>query len=674
MPLSNLNNQQYNSATTPLGNNLIIASAGTGKTSTIVARIAHLLQTGTHPSQILLLTFTNKAAAQMIQRVSKYFPQEAKEIEAGTFHAVGYRYLKSKNRPISLKQPRELKTLLKSIYDKRVFHHIMAEAKPYLPSYLYDLYSLFRNSSQKGDDFGDFIIAQNQPHEAFVDIYEDIIAEFEQTKSKYGYINFDDLLVETRDSLLLTPTHYQEILVDEYQDTNPLQNSLINAYSKNSLFCVGDYDQSIYAFNGSDINIIANFDKFYKDAKVYTLSKNYRSTAKILSLANRVIQNNPRIYPKELEVVRDGEVIAPRLLGFDELYEQYAQIAYKISMSTTSHDEIAVIFRNNSAADGIEASLREHNIPAKRKGSTSFFDSKEVKVLLDLLSILHNPKDMMSFIHVFEYVKGVGSSIAKDIHEALSNLGDGDILQGLHHPKNILNPFNKRVKNFQLGLFDDFYELGSIGKFKAMGFEEGFLSNPVLKHPKINEEAGEFLYEIYTLYKRLKKIKTPSKMIQAIDESKLFEYIKDNLSTKRSIGKDGQISQEAKDESLKRIDYKSKLLKDLATHYQDLGRFLNAMILGGGEISQSNGVNLLSVHASKGLEFEEVYVVDLMEGRFPNSTLISKGGSLEEERRLFYVATTRAKDKLFLSYASYDRVRKSDYIPSRFLKEAGMVG
>jgi DNA helicase-2/ATP-dependent DNA helicase PcrA len=673
LPLSQLNEDQYSAATTELGHNLIIASAGTGKTSTIVARIAHLLQSGTDASEILLLTFTNKAASEMIERVGRYFPEEAKQIEAGTFHAVSYRYLKSQGRPVSLKQPRELKTLLKSIYDKRQFFHIESENKPYLPAYLYDLYSLFRNSSELDADFGDFIKAQNPAHANYIDIYSDIIAEYEQTKSKYGYINFDDLLVETRNSLLLTPTHYQEILVDEYQDTNPLQNSLINAYSKNSLFCVGDYDQSIYAFNGSDINIIGGFDENYKDAKVYTLRKNYRSTKKILSLANRVIQNNPRIYPKELEVVRDGEAIPPKLLGFDELYDQYAEIAFRISMSTTPHEEIAVIFRNNSAADGIEASLREHNIKAKRKGSTSFFDSREVKVLLDLLSILNNPKDMMSFIHVFEYVKGVGSSIAKDIHEALSNLGGGDILQGLHHPKNILNPFSKRVKNFQLGLFDDFYELGSIGKFKALGFEEEFLSNPVLKHPKINEDAGVFLHEIYLLYKRLKRVKSPYKMLQIIEESKVFAYIKDDLSTKRSVGKDGQVNDDLKEESLGRIDYKAKLLRDLAGHYEELGRFLNAMILGGSEITQSEGVNLLTVHASKGLEFEEVYVVDLMEGRFPNRTLISKGGSLEEERRLFYVAATRAKEKLYLSYAGYDRVRKTDYVPCTFLYEAGMI-
>ena len=674
MPLLNLNDEQYKAATTPLGNNLVIASAGTGKTSTIVARIAYLLQKGVDAKDILLLTFTNKAAMQMIGRVAKYFPQEAKEIEAGTFHAVSYRLLKSFGKSIVLKQPKELKILFKSIYEKRGFHHIESDAKAYRSSYLYDIYSLYLNSSEL--PFGDFLKEKNNEHEPFIDIYEDIILEFEQLKIKYGYVNFDDLLTGLIKELDNHSITYREILVDEYQDTNPLQNSMIKALSTNSLFCVGDYDQSIYAFNGSDISIIGNFSKVYYNAKIFTLTKNYRSTASILSLANRVIQNNERIYPKELEVVRDASNIAPTLLGFDELYTQYSTIAQKIDKSIASGvsiQEIAVIFRNNSAADGIEAGLRELGIKAKRKGGISFFDSAEIKVVLDICTILINPKDMMSFIHIYEYASGIGSAIAKEIYDALSNLGDGNVLQGLFHPKDMPNPFNKKIKNFQLGLFDDFYELGTIGKFRAAGFEENFLANPALKHPKLSIEGGEFLYEFYMLFKKLQKQKKPYTIIESIKNSKLFIYVVEYLSTKRAANKDGTINKEKKATSKQRIEDKVNLLKELSSHYEKMERFVNAMVLGGNELSDKEGVNLLTIHASKGLEFEEVYIVDLMEGRFPNSTLVSKGGSIDEERRLFYVAVTRAKDRLFLSYASYDRVRKSDYIPSQFLKEAGLI-
>ena len=672
MPLSNLNQQQYNAATAQLGHNLVIASAGTGKTSTIVARIAHLLQGGTSPKDILLLTFTNKAAAEMIARVARYFPQAAKEIEAGTFHAVSYRLLKSFGLPITLKQPRELKLLFKSIYEKREFYHIETEAKPYKSSYLYDLYSLYLNSYE--GDFCDYIEERSEEHKPFLDIYDDIIAEFEQLKSKYGYVNFDDLLTNLIKELPKHDIRFKEILVDEYQDTNTLQNTLIKSLNSDSLFCVGDYDQSIYAFNGSDISIIGEFDTVYPNAKVHTLTKNYRSTKSILSLANRVIQNNPRLYPKELEVVRDSSDITPTLLGFNELYEQYTTIAQKISESSREHSEIAVIFRNNSAADGIEASLREHGIKAKRKGGISFFESREIKSMLDLCTLIVNPKDMMAFIHIYEYAKGIGSAIAKDIFEALGTLGGENIIQGLLHPKPIPNPFSKRVKNFQLGLFDDFMELGSMAKYKNAGFEEEFLSNPVLKHPKLTLEGGEFLHEFYLLYKKITHMKKPESIIQAIKDSKVYDEIVDHLSNQRATNKEGNINKDEKEASIERIKAKVDLLKDLSTHYQNIDRFVNAMVLGGSEITQSEGVNLLTVHASKGLEFEEVYVVDLMEGRFPNSTLISKGGSLEEERRLFYVAVTRAKDELYLSYASYDRVRKSDHVPSTFLKEAGLVG
>jgi DNA helicase-2/ATP-dependent DNA helicase PcrA len=674
VPLSRLNEEQYQAATSTYTKNLIIASAGTGKTSTIVGRIAHLLQNNIAPQEILLLTFTNKAAAEMIERVANYFGKGvATKIDAGTFHAVSYRWLKKLNAKVVLKQQRELKTLFRSVFEKRSFHNIVAEVPHYGGNYLYDLYSLYQNTELELD-FEEWI-KQNYPeHELYAMIYADVVEEFEKLKKEFGFLNFNDLLIEFRELAKKTQLNYKEVLVDEYQDTNALQGTIIDAINPPSLFCVGDYDQSIYAFNGADINIIASFTQKYPDAKVYNLSKNYRSTLPILSLANRVIEYNERIYPKKLEVTRNDTNIAPKLLAYEELFDQYHGIASLIQKTLTPHEEIAVIFRNNSTADGIEVALRELSIACKRKGGSSFFDAKEVKAVLDLYTLLINESDMMAFIHLFEYAKGVGSAMAKELYIALKNLGAGSMFYGLYAPdSSIKNPFEKRNINHQLGLFDDFLELGAVGKFAKLGFDAKFMKNAVLKHPKLTKDGAVFLHEFYMLYKELKGIKQPKTIVRKIASSKLFEHIALVLATKRSQLKDGSIDEKLKEEALIKIKRKTMLLEELSQPYKEHERFLNAMILGSNDLTQGEGVNLLSIHASKGLEFREVYVIDLMDGRFPNRKLMSRGGNIDEERRLFYVAVTRAKDILYLSYAKYDKVKKMQFVPSQFLYEASLV-
>jgi len=673
MPLRSLNEEQFEAATAPFGQNLIIASAGTGKTSTIVARIGYLLKKGTNPQDILLLTFTNKAAAEMVERVGRYFDEKiAKKIESGTFHAVSYRLLKKYGNNIILKQPSELKVLLKTIYEKRVFHHIEASIKPYGAPYLYDLFSLYQNK-EPSLSFGKWIEEKNEEHEPFVLIYEDIIEEFKELKEKFGYVDFNDLLIKMKDFLKKERLPFKEILVDEYQDTNRLQGSLIDSFNSDSLFCVGDYDQSIYAFNGADINIIASFKERYKKGNIFVLDKNYRSSKQILSLANKVINHNPRIFPKKLEVTRDGDFESPKLLVYSELFEQYHGIADKIRLSSTPKEEIAVLFRNNSSADGIEASLREIGVKCKRRGGISFFDTKEVKAMLDLYSVVVNPKDMMAFIHILEYAKGIGGAFAKELFDALYLLGEGNIVKGLLSPKDIKNPFKRvKVKNHQLGLFDDFEEFGSVGRFRKFGFEERFYSNPILKHSKFNDDSVKFLYAFYLFIKEAKNLSLPKSIVSSISRSAVFDHILSTLAKKRATLKDGSIDNSIEKEAKDRIKTKAALLYDLSSSYSDSRRFLNAMLLGSKEMSEGEGVNLLSVHASKGLEYKEVYIIDLMDGRFPNRKLISRGGDMEEERRLFYVAVTRAKDLLYLSYASYDRIKKIDYLPSPFLKEAGL--
>lgn len=675
MPLSRLNQEQLDAATAPKGQNLIIASAGTGKTSTIVGRIGHLLTIGIKPEEILLLTFTNKAAAEMVERLAGYFTSDiAHKIEAGTFHAVSYRWLKKFDKKIVLKQPAELKTLFRSVYDKRSFHLFDHETSPYGANYLYDVYSLYQNTEVKRG-FDEWMKEKNAEHSPYIDIYIHICEEFENLKVEYGFVNFNDLLILMREKMKNFQMPYKEVLVDEYQDTNALQGAVVDAMNPPSLFCVGDYDQSIYAFNGADITIIGSFSEKFPNAKVYTLSKNYRSTVPILSLANKVIEYNERIYPKKLEFTREAKAVPPKLLIYEELFEQYSAISQMIRKSYTPSDEIAVIFRNNASADGIEATLREIGLPCKRKGGKSFFDAKEVKAILDIYVLFVNSSDMMAFIHLFEYAKGIGSAAAKELFIALKKLGKGSLFEGLFHPdQSIRNPFEKRQQNHQLGLFDNFIELGSVAKFMSLGFEENFLSNPVLKHPKFSKESAQFLYDFYLLSKSLKRITQPSSMIEKIRASNFYNTIIDQLATRRAQLKDGSTDERLKTEALERIKRKGALLFDLAKPYQAHERYINAMVLGSQDLTKGEGVNLLSVHASKGLEYKEVYVVDLMDGRFPNRKLMNKGGGgIEEERRLFYVAVTRAKDILYLSYAKNDKIKKMDFVPSQFLYEAGLL-
>ncbi len=675
MPLSRLNTEQKSAATAPFGHNLIIASAGTGKTSTIVARIAHLLNLGVNPSSILLLTFTNKAAAEMLERVGAFFDKDiTSQIESGTFHAVSYRLLRKMGKNIVLKQPKDLKILLKSIHDRRRFDEIESSVTPYSSAYLYDLFSLYQNSTVTLS-FSEWLKEDESEHGAFFDIYEDIFSEFKELKNEFGYVDFNDLLILMREELKVNDSlRFEEVLIDEYQDTNTLQGSLIDAFSCKSLFCVGDYDQSIYAFNGANIDIIGSFDKRYPKSNIFTLNKNYRSSDKILSLANRVIEKNPRLYSKKLEVTRDGSFEAPQLLIYNELFDQYHSIASMIKKSKFATDEIAVIFRNNSSADGMEATLRELGIACRRKGGISFFDSAEVKAMLDLVSIVVNPKDMMAFIYLFEYAKGVGSSLSKELFDGLFKLGDGNIYQGLFHPKaDVGGIFKKRTVNTQLGLFDDIVDLGSVSRFYQLGFDELFLSNPVLKHPRLSIDGAKYLNNFYKFLKHTTRIKQPQTLISHLLDSDIFCAIALHLATKRATKKDATVDEKLKYEAYSRIIRKGHILKELASGYASNERFLNALTLGSNEISEGEGVNLLSIHASKGLEFKEVYVIDLMDGRFPNRKLMQKGGSLEEERRLFYVATTRAKDLLYLSYAKCDKIKNIKYIHSPFLVEAGLV-
>ncbi len=665
-----LNPEQLKAAKALKGYNLVIASAGTGKTSTIVGRILYLLDNGIKPEEILLLTFTNKASNEMIARVAKYSKLSSK-IEAGTFHAVAYRYLKEHYPNLSLKQPKELKKLLESIVDTK---NALTDddKKPYTSQHLYTLYSLYTNAL-KQEDFSAWLSSKNPEHTPYAAFYENILDEFENTKKKHNYIDYNDLLLLFKQAMLERPSPYKEVLCDEFQDTNPLQESILDAINPPSLFCVGDYDQSIYAFNGADISIISNFTQKYKNARVFTLTKNYRSSKEILDLANQVIQHNERIYPKNLEVVKSGHFNKPALLNYNDNIAQCQDIAKRIVMRK-NFKEVAVIFRNNASADQLEAALRSHNVPSKRKGSASFFESKEVALALDICALIFNPKDIMAAIHVLSHISDIGSNTAKDIHEALMFLGNGDLKLALTHPNKEAKIYTKKKEITSMGLFEEIFALENSSRFNSV-IDKAFHSHPVLMHPKISPNGAKMLSDFFILYTKA-PTHSPSALIKHILESVFFQTFKTRLLKERSKNKDDSYNEFKKLQAQKRFNEKMDLLSSLAKNYQNLGHFLNGTLIGSNEAMQGEGVNLLSVHASKGLEFKDVYIIDLMEGRFPNHKLMNTGGGIEEERRLFYVAITRAKENLWLSYAKNElreNAKPKEHKPSVFLYEAGLL-
>jgi DNA helicase-2/ATP-dependent DNA helicase PcrA len=661
-----LNHNQLLAAKAPFGHNLIIASAGTGKTSTIVGRIAHLLQSGKEAKEILLLTFTNKASGEMIGRIAKLFGTSiAGGITAGTFHAISYKWLRAIGENIVLKRPSELKTLFKTVYDKHISKEGLLDKRILSAQYVYDYHALWENRADM--DFALWLCEKNGDHKHYAALYGTMFNEFTALKKELGFVGFNDLLIQMRASLqngLKSP--FFEVLVDEYQDTNPLQNSIIEAINPPSLFCVGDYDQSIYAFNGAEIEIIAGFDKRYPDAKVWTLNKNYRSSGQILSLANRVISHNKRIYPKEMEVVKTKAAAHPRVLAFDELFDQYRQIAECISHSHFDRSEIAVLFRNNSSADGIEAMLKERRIATKRKGSGSFFESEEVRTLLNLLTFLVNPRDLLAFIHVLEFAPKIGASSAKELYDAALTLGNGSLVNAFIAPISTVKPiFGKRNGSLFAG--------GATGGKRFDDLPEPFETHPFLMHPQMNGDGAKYLSRLWQLLCDLDVSQPPRRQLEIIIRSSLFDTISSTLARRRASKKEKMPEEYLIDQAKMRILMKAETLKELSKPYQESEKFLNAMVLGSSEMSEGSGVNLLSVHASKGLEFDEVFVIDLMDGRFPNRKLMRQAGNIEEERRLFYVAVTRARESLFLSYALMDRYKNISYAPSQFLYEARLV-
>lgn len=638
--LAGLNPQQRAAVENTNGPVMIVAGAGSGKTRVITYRVAHLIQNGTDPFNILVLTFTNKASKDMRERISKVVGAEARNIWMGTFHSVFAKILRVEADKIGY--PNNF-----TIYDtddsKSVIRAILKELQ--LDDKLYAANFVFnRISSAKNNliSWGEYQ-ANEQIQAEDLQNKRPLIGQIYETYAKRcfraGAMDFDDLLFKTNILLKEHPdvlNKYQQkfryLMVDEYQDTNFSQYTIVRklAAAYQNICVVGDDAQSIYAFRGANIQNILNFERDYPDLKVYKLEQNYRSTQNIVNAASSIIANNKHQLEKKVFSQNDeGERIkVARAFTDNEEGKLVAEaILQERSLKGYQHQDFAILYRTNAQSRAMEEGLRKLNIPYKIYGGTSFYQRKEIKDLLAYFRITFNPKDEEAIKRVINYPKrGIGDTsvdkiiVAADQH----NLSLWDVIE---HPQqyvegrlaNQLNDFATMIKSFQA-------EAKKLDAYDAALF--------------IAQHAG-ILKELYA--------------DDSVEGRSRYENIQELLNGIKEFAEREDIEE-----------------KGLDVFMQDV-----ALLTNDDKESDKNKdtVSLMTIHSAKGLEFKNVFIVGLEENLFPSQMSLTSRTDLEEERRLFYVAITRAEIKLTLTYATsrYRWGTLTNCEPSRFINEINPI-
>jgi len=642
--LKSLNEEQSQAATSTSINNLIVAGAGTGKTSTIVARVVYLLKNGTLPSDILLITFTSKAANEMKERIVKYIQEDiANDILIGTFHSTAINLLKSNGIALNLQSEKSLKAIFTSSY----YRYLSQRDTPedfYAANTLFELYGVYqakRNSRSFHEWFKDTYPSKENQFE-LLDAYDTVFDLHEEATDNEGIVGFNELLMLAKDKASEFKQDFKEVIIDEYQDTSFLQIEYINSLSHEQLFCVGDYDQSIYAFNGADISIIGSFTQDYKNTSVINLYKNYRSSGPILALAQKSILLNERLFEKKLQVMRTGIEVEPVLASYLNADEQYIDIANKIKDSNVKFSEIAVLYRNNASANGIELTLKSLDIDTVRDDNSSFFDIDEVRYTINLLKLLRG-SDRLPLIEILN-----SFSLHSSSHQIVNSL-----LAGYKTTKDAV-----------------MYPKGNY-KFSVSSAMEFNQKHSMCKEIK-NSSVGNLFFEIYQMFTSYSRL-SHEKFIDELFNSPIIQKAMEKFAKDKSFNKDKGFNEFKYKENLENILSWQETLRKTISAFKNIDIFLRSV--GGPKKSDDevDGVRLLSVHGSKGLEFPHVYLIDMNDSTFPNEKLMSNGGGgLEEERRLFYVSNTRAKDFYHISWGEFD-FKKKPAIPSRFLFEIGLI-
>ena len=640
--LDSLNPAQKDAVLQKDGPMIIIAGAGSGKTRVLTYRIAHLMQQGIDPFNILSLTFTNKAAREMKDRIAGVVgASESKNLWMGTFHSVFARILRSEADKLGF--PSNF-----TIYDTQdsvrlitaIIKEMQLDKDRYKPKQILSRISSLKNSLITVNAYfnnADLVEADLHASRPKVgDIYKEYVARC----FKSGAMDFDDLLLRTNEILARFPevlAKYQDrfryIMVDEYQDTNHSQYLIVRALADRfqNICVVGDDSQSIYSFRGANINNILNFQKDYPEVRTFKLEQNYRSTKNIVNAANSVIEKNKTRLDKVVWTSNDeGEQIkVMRTISDGEEGRFVAQSMWENMMNKQlTADAFAILYRTNSQSRALEDALRKKDIKYKIYGGISFYQRKEIKDLLSYLRLLINPNDEEALKRVVNYpARGIGQTTIDKLTIA-ANHYKKSIFEILKHLDKVDLKINAGTKN------------------KLQDFVNMILRLQIESQTKNAFEIADIVVKQVRLIKDLEKDGTPEAVSKVENVQELLNGIKDFITDKIETGEDASLTSFLEDVALA-TDFDSDKKDDTPR------------------------VSMMTIHQSKGLEYPYVYIVGLEENLFPSGMSMNTRSELEEERRLFYVALTRAEHQAYLSYAQtrYRWGKLTDAEPSRFLEE-----
>jgi len=617
---SQLNPEQWEVVRQGDGPVLVLAGAGSGKTRTITYRVASLLDQGVLPQQILLLTFTNKASKEMLGRVKALLNQEPVGLWGGTFHSVANRLLRMYARELgytpsfTILDQEDTHALIKScIKELRV--DTSARRFP-SPSKLAGLLSFVRNSNRS------LVDVLEERYANFVElrsIIERIAETYVQHKKQADAMDFDDLLFNLRQLLSDFPLirgrlseQFRYILVDEYQDTNSVQADIVRFLSEmhGNVLVVGDDAQSIYSFRGAQIKNILQFSQTYPGTKTFRLTTNYRSTPEILQIANCSIEKNAEQFKKVLLAVRGSEA-KPFLVPLSNSAQEAEFIAKKIGeirTKGTAFSNIAVLFRAAFHSQALEFELMKRDIPYEYRGGLKFFERAHVKDVISFLRLKANPKDEAAWLRVLGLQTGIGLSTAQRVLSQVQRAND--------------------------------------------------LSAVCEASISLSKRARDGWTVLQSTLRKLINESRPSELIRLVIASEYRTYVEAEYPDFMD-----------RLEDLEQFALFAEQAKDLTTFLDEVSltdEYGKVRQEGTGE----DKVVLSTIHQSKGLEWDTVFVIHLVDGKFPNPRALEENGGLEEERRLFYVATTRARKQLFFTYplvSGYESLLIQQ--PSLFLQE-----
>lgn len=648
-----LNEQQFQAVSHRNGPALVIAGAGSGKTRMLTYRVAYLIEQGANPHQIVLVTFTKKAAEEMSSRVNNLIGNQAKGLYAGTFHHLANQFLRKYAnvlgyaRNFTIMDRSDSHALMKIILNankdtlsssnQNQPNQMIRFPKP---SQLVDMYSKAINHQQTYKE----IITENYP--GYFEIgsqIEELLHIYQQQKRKHNQMDFDDLLINFEKILThakigpVITQQIQHVLVDEYQDINLIQAKIVYALAKQaqSVTIVGDDAQSIYAFRGADFSQMLDFPKKYPNCTEYKLEINYRSTPEILALANASIAHNQHQFKKTLQAVRSAAEL-PMFIPCDNLEQEAAIISQQIlafrDEGIPFHEQ-AVLFRSRHHALELERNLVQNDIPYDMRAGVRFFEQAHIKDLLALLAIIVNPLDQIQWIRFLNLLPGIS---------------DGSSQKIIHLLEQAKNP---------------------VEKFCQSNLKELF------RGKRIRSNGMEQMIKLQTIYRNL--ITEPSSY-QLLPEDQLPPIPK---IIESFIGFASPLLKNKYSKNWEERVQDLTELQNFAAKYNSLNEFLADILtqynIRGEGIKEDQDheperpLILSTIHQAKGLEWKVVYIISLLEGRLPHVRAIGNPNEIEEERRLFYVASTRAKDYLIMTYPIFVWRHSYDDIVgrSRFIDE-----